>query len=224
MTSKERQNILQAARADAIPRGKSGLWFVTKFSLREAIEILREHYGISRTDRKVTLPPGKYTQLWRLTLSGSMNLPFPADLVMQDTPDELETHLDFMLRAHGHVLITGLGLGCVARGCLANPNVKSVTVIEQDSDVLRLVRPYLPPRIQIIRANAVAWIRSKGNGPALKLFDCAWHDLWSDPDDEKAAHLQVMHSDMISHSLRHIPLQGAWQLPRWFKHSLRGVI
>jgi hypothetical protein len=35
---------------------------------------------------------------------------------MNDFPQELKKHLDFVLRARGRVLVTGLGLGCVVRG------------------------------------------------------------------------------------------------------------
>jgi spermidine synthase len=148
------------------------------------------------------------------------------DLVMSDTGDELESHLDFMMRAHGDVLVTGLGLGCVARGCLANPFVKRVTVIEKDSCVLRLVAPHMPrdPRLRIVHADALQYVDVLCSQPLVRQFDCAWHDLWADDDDENGKALQLMHACMIRdlvYANRVTHFQGGWNLPRWFRRGLR---
>lgn len=214
-----RTAILAAARADAIPEGKSGLWVTLKFASKKLIVAPR---GLAWNGEKkwAVIPAGNYTQLWRLTLK-DLNANPPGELVMQDTPDELKTHLNFMLRSHGDVLITGLGLGCVARGCLANPRVRSVTVLEQDRGVLELVRPYMPPAIRIIHLNAMSWAEVLHSQPLTQTYDCAWHDLWSDPDDEQAKHLQLMHSHLIALLCRRVRhFQGAWQLPRSFKTAV----
>ena len=199
-----KDEILRAAKADAIPEGKSGLWFIEKHTFRKPA------IG-KRSDKFVEVPPGTYTYLRRLTTMSMYATP-PGEPVMHDTPDELQTHLEFMLRARGHVLVTGLGLGCVARGLLANPAVRFVTVLEKSCDVMRLVYPWMPTkRIQIIRTDALRWVK-KCRHP----FDCAWHDLWSDHDagDE---HLQVMHSTLICSLAPAIRFQGAWDMPRWSK-------
>lgn len=193
--------ILQAASARSIPRAFSGLWRVRKLSLDKEIQVMRG-------EKAIRLSEGHYTQLFRYTQE-TMHL--LGELVMQDTFDELKTHLDFMMRAHGDVLITGLGLGCVARGAMANPAVKSVTVIERDSDVLKLVAQYLPAKIRIIQAEAVQWCKE-----TEQVFDCAWHDLWSDPDKGEP-HLQLNHCHMfcdlaIRQKVR--DFQGCWKMPR----------
>jgi len=136
---------------------------------------------------------------------------------MDDSDRELRTHLDFMLRAKGRVLITGLGLGCVVRGCLANPAVEQVTCIERDQSVLKLVAPYMPktPRLEIIKADALKWCEA-----TEEKFDCAWHDLWSDPDKEEP-HLQVNHSHLLAMLADKVGYQGAWAFPREQKRLWR---
>lgn len=198
-----------AAMATHIPEASSGLWYVKRYSLAKPLTVMR-------TGGPLTMPPGTYTQLWRYT---EATLHVLGELVMQDTQQELNTHLNFMLRARGKVLITGLGLGCVTRGCLANPNVERVTVIERDPDVLKLVRPYMEEgeRLEIIVADALQWTRENP-----RKFDSAWHDLWNDPDTEEP-HLQVMHSELLLNCSRKVPMQGAWHFPRdhkrlWKKH------
>lgn len=131
-----KQTVLAAARADAIPAGDSGLWMVRK-------DIARKPILAKRNDKLVQIPAGTYTSLVRWTES---TLHLHGEVVMHDVPAELNTHLDFMLRANGRVLVTGLGLGCVVRGCLANPAVRHVTCIENSVDVLKLVAPYMMTR------------------------------------------------------------------------------
>lgn len=200
-----RRTVLAHARADAIPAATDGLWRVKKFALAKPFPVPRE------TGRVVTLPAGAYTQLYRLT-EATMHL--LGELVMQDTPDELATHLDFMLRARGRVLITGLGLGCVARGCLANPHVEHVTIVERDASVLRLVTPHMPQtdRLQIQHADARDFVKDCPAG----FYDCAWHDLWTDPDKGEP-HLQTWHAELVCELAGKVKLQGAWQFPKWMK-------
>ncbi len=202
--------LLQAAKADSIPAGALGLWHIKK--LRLARDITAPKDG-----KMVLIPAGDYTQLWRWTNETVRNyledapITFPGELVMTDSPDELNTHLDFMLRARGRVLICGLGLGCVVRGCLANPNVAHVVCIERDPAVIKLVKPHLlDDRLTILQADALSWVR---NNIGRQRFDCAWHDLWSDPDANEP-HLAVNHSQLFVQCHRHVDFQGAWAFPR----------
>jgi hypothetical protein len=50
------------------------------------------------------------------------------EVVMEDSPRELRRHLPIWMHAHGRVLVTGLGLGCVVRGLLASPHVEYIDV------------------------------------------------------------------------------------------------
>lgn len=195
-----KDSLLAAARAHSIPEGQHGLWTIKKFSLAKPLEVSRPKF-------KVTLPPGTYTNLHRATLA-TLHDGTPGELVMHDTPDELNSHLQFMLQAHGDVLITGLGLGCVARGTAANPAVRSVTVIERDPSVLELVARHMPPGITIIHADALEWTKQN-----TRKFDCAWHDLWTDTS-EGEPHLQRWHAEIIGNLHESVPVQGAWAFPR----------
>jgi hypothetical protein len=205
------ESILQAARADSIPEGESGLWSVKKWSISCPLEVPRDE------GKTVVVPAGNYTSLFRRTIY--QREPY-GELVMHDTPDELRKHLQFMLVAYGNVVITGLGLGCVVRGTLANPWVQSVTVLERDRQVLKLVVPYMPKdsRLKIVRAEAYHWLKSNKQ----LSFDCAWHDLWSDPD-KKERHLAVIHSKLIHLMANRTLLQGAWSFPREYRRAWRSA-
>lgn len=196
------ESLLSAARAEVIPAGRSGLWFIRKFHL--AIDVSIDHNG-----HRIIIPPNTYTCLFRTTAS-TLHLDPPGTCVMEDTPPEIKTHLSFMIQARGKVLVTGLGLGCVVRGLLANSAVERITCIEKSADVLKLVAPYMPPdkRLEIIHACAFDWVASN-----RRQFDYAWHDLWSDRDAGEP-HLDIWHTQLIFDCLNTVSRQGAWNYSR----------
>ena len=198
-----KETLLQAASAAHIPEGESGRWSIKKIRLSRPV--ITKH---PRREGLVALPAGTYTKLFCATES---TMHMIGELVMEDTTVELETHLDFMLRAWGRVLISGLGLGCVIRGCLANPRVKHVVCLENSPDVLKLVGPHMPKeKLTIIVADALQWTKDKCRPGD---FDCAWHDLWTDTDAGQP-HLALWHSELIENTCEKVKLMGAWAFPR----------
>lgn len=194
--------LLLAARAEAIPEGWSGLWFIRKAKVTTDT-------SLDRNGHQIIVPAGIYTHLFRVTDS-TLHLNPPGTVVMEDTPVELKTHLSFMTRASGRVLVTGLGLGCVVRGLLGNPVVEHVTCIEKSKDVLKLVEPYMPKteRLSIIHADAFEWVAK-----SKRTFDYAWHDLWTDRDSGEP-HLDFWHTQLICDCLNTVKHQGAWKYSR----------
>ncbi|WP_326651472.1 MULTISPECIES: polyamine aminopropyltransferase [unclassified Streptomyces] len=72
---------------------------------------------------------------------------------------------------HARVLILGGGDGLAAREALRYPDVRSVTVVELDSGVVRLARTdpalftlnahaYQDPRVRVVTADAFSWLRA----------------------------------------------------------------
>jgi hypothetical protein len=202
-----KNDLLAAMKADGIPAGYSGLWYITKTNITEAIQSVRH-------GKAVLVPPGTYSFLYRLTDATLYHEP-PGEVVMEDTPFELKTHLGFVMQARGRVLVTGLGLGCVVRGLLKNPNVHHVTCIENSQDVLKLTSPHMPQeRLTIIEADALAWT-NKNNAP----FDCAWHDLWTDRSVGEP-HLDFWHTRLLINCRKTVKHQGAWAFSRQAKEVL----
>jgi hypothetical protein len=202
-------DIMTAMKADAIPEGWSNLWFITK------AEVASAHPSV-RFGKDVIVPPGTYTHLFCVTDSTVYSWP-PGELVMEDTPFELSTHLGFALNAYGKVLVTGLGLGCVTRGLLANPKVEHVTVIENSPDVIKLVASYMPQtdRLTIVEAEAREWASQNKD-----VFDCGWHDLWTNKDKGEP-HLDFWHTELLMSCRRFTKQQGAWALNRITKKKMQ---
>lgn len=213
MSNYLRSTVMRAAMATHIPCRTLGPWEITRSQTAKPI------VKPTTSGRKAILPPGIYTSLFcHVGEARSLDSAIVGELVMHDHPDELETHLDFMLKARGDVLITGLGLGCVARGCAANPDVKSVTVIERDARVIELVWPYMPRGMKLVAGDAMQWAQTTQDR-----FTCAWHDLWSDPDKQEHS-LQVNHAELLYHLAQRAEFQGCWNMPRHIRRIWRRII
>jgi hypothetical protein len=147
----------------AIPEGTRGPWTVKRFTISQDEAKMGALRSLFNGGRSV-VAPGTYTQL----------LHARRGLIMSDTPDEMRDHYTAVGKAHGHVLITGLGIGMVLAAVLRKADVTKVTVIEIDPDVVALVGPhYSDPRVEIVTASAFDYRPPKGTR-----YGAAWHDIW----------------------------------------------
>jgi spermidine synthase len=98
------------------------------------------------------------------------------EVVMSDTQMEHRTNSEFLYRAHGHVLLAGLGLGMVLQGLENNMGrIQSITVVEINSDVIDLVaKHYKHPKIKIVQGDITTWTPPEG----MK-YDVIYFDIWS---------------------------------------------
>ena len=145
-----------------VPPGERGKWRVSRFDVGDkdsestALRAMFKGRGY--------VPAGTYTQL---TCAGR-------GVVMSDTPDERRDHTFAAIKAKGHVLINGLGLGMVLGAILGKPEVERVTVVEIDPDVIALVGPhYACDRLEIVAASAYDYAPPKG-----VRYGAIWHDIW----------------------------------------------
>jgi hypothetical protein len=145
--------------------------------------------------------PGRYTVLRE-----------GAAVLMSDYPCECVEHLRPVRRAHGNVLITGLGIGLVLKNVLLKDNVARVVVLEKAAEVISLVGPSYPdPRVEIVHADAFTW-----EPPHGLRFDVAWHDVWPAID---LANLPAMRGLKAKYRAR-ARWQGCWgevELRRWMR-------
>lgn len=205
------QKTLAAMKATMIPARESGLWVIRDWTFRA-----RDCQMIKRVNGRI-VRPGLHKFLRRYTDS---TLHEDGEIVMEDTEHELKKHLAFILKAYGRVLVTGLGLGCVARGLLANPNVTALDVVEVSDDVLKLVQPFMPrdQRLAIHHRDAFEFVDelSKGSDP---FYDVVWHDIWTDVDDGQP-NLSIAHADLMYRSRNVGRRQDAWEFPRDIRRVL----
>lgn len=113
-----------------------------------------------------SVPPGRYAMLF-----------VDGEIVMSDTPYELESSETFLNNAHGNVLVAGLGLGATLIPVARKPDVRRVMVVEKEEALGDLVWKHLPLDVQkkteVWFIDAFEWLPPKG-----VLFDTVWLDIW----------------------------------------------
>ena len=150
------------------PNGKKGVAQIDRFVIGEKEEnftLMRQAMG----NRGAHIPQGTYV---RLGINGSV--------MMSNTPTELRESELPVARAHGRVLIAGLGLGVMLHPILAKEEVEHVTLVEISKDVIDLVQPSLQEhidagRLTIICADFREWVPKRGTR-----YQCVWIDIWQD--------------------------------------------
>lgn len=94
---------------------------------------------------------------------------------MSTMPQEIEQHERQLFRAHGDVLVGGLGLGLASAVLETNPRVRSITVVEQNKDVIKLVGPALGGG-EIVHDDLRKYLRECRR--KRRKFDFAFYDIW----------------------------------------------
>lgn len=194
-----RRMFLNAARVPLTLQPQAfGLWTIERYPANElvaAIMVGRASYTVLRRMSLKTLHQEK------------------GEVVMEDSRLELLRHMPIWMAAHGRVLVTGLGLGCVVRGLLILPEVTHIDVVEIDPDILRVCGAEFlgNPRVTLHQGDAesYAW-------PDDTYWDFAWHDLWTDDNA-----LQALHLRLFARFWEVVGAQGAWAFPRPFKRLIR---
>lgn len=133
-----------------------------------------EHFEVSSSASRFSalrpgefVPEGKYARLY---VGGTM--------MMSDTMLEHRTNYEFVRRAHGRVLIAGLGLGMVVHPLFAKDRgerVTSVCVVEKHADVIALVQPTLPAAagVTVVHADIHTW-----EPPLAERWNTIYFDIW----------------------------------------------
>lgn len=110
-------------------------------------------------------------------------LSYKKDIWMNISPNEINTMQPSIDEAYGNVLVFGLGLGYYAFMVSLKKDVKSVTIIEKDANIIKIFKDNLykffpnKDKIQIIQDDAYNYIN---NG---KKYDYCFIDLWHNPED-----------------------------------------
>ena len=95
--------------------------------------------------------------------------------IMQDSYAEYTEHQQLWDNATGDVLIGGLGIGMVHQKLIDNPNVTSVTIIENSQDVIDLVWEHCvkDDTFTLITSDIETW-----EIPEDSHWDYGWFDTW----------------------------------------------
>lgn len=189
----------------SVPEGETGNARVERFTIDEE--------GANRHNLHSVFHPG-----WdRYVVPGTFTcLRINGQLVMSDTSAELHDSVQFLQKAHGDILIGGLGLGWIVQLLLCMPNkrpsyeeqrpITSITVVEISPNVLDLVGPHLKGlpggnKVSFINEDALRW------NPKGKRFTCAWWDIWIDANQDNKPQYTIL----LRRWGHRVEFQDAWQ-------------
>lgn len=201
MTAASAQAFVRSARVPSMLRPQRfGPWTIERLS---ADGTVIEDGRRAMTRELAGFPDYTLLRRW---LTGSSSAKAAWQIVMDDSAHELRKHLPIWLAARGRVLVTGLGLGCVVRGLLANRDVDHIDVVEIDRDILEIVGKEFAglDRVSLHFGDALSL-----DWPARTRWDFAWHDLWVEDGT-----LQFLHDRLVCRYHRQCERQGAWAFPR----------
>lgn len=149
-----------------IPEGSCRSAQIEHFTITPKDSSLTALRAVINGHRSAMIEPGRYA---RLLVAGG--------IMMTDTPMEKSTNQELIRRASGHVLIGGLGFGMVLWPLLAKqPYLLSILVVEENPDVISLVKNHLPndSRLYVEQGDIYKW------SPSLlwPKFDTIYFDIW----------------------------------------------
>jgi spermidine synthase len=157
-------NPIMHAQVD-LPDGRQGIAEIDHFEITPDESDRTRIRGILHAGEFVET--GRYTRLF-----------VRGNVMMSDTRFERFSNREVVRRAHGRMLVAGLGIGLVLVAAFAKPNVEHITVIEKYPDVVDLVAPSLlarfGDRLRVITADIFEWRPDRG-----QLFNVVYFDIWS---------------------------------------------
>jgi hypothetical protein len=139
---------------------------------------------------KTPSPPGTYVSLRVMNDAGQ------AQVMMSDFHYERSTCAEVVRRAHGDVLIAGLGVGMILHPIVKKQQVRSVTVVEKYQDVVDLISPTLPRnrKLSIVTDDIFRW-----QPPHDRRYDVIWFDIWPDIEACRLPEMGRLHRRFRAH-------------------------
>ena len=173
-------------RCIRFPQALQGRWEMTRMAY--------EPYELFVRDDLLCLPDGR--EIPRLGYF-DRRFAYPAVLEggrewMTVTPNEVATMAPALSQVRGRVAVMGLGLGYFAFMASEKNDVRAVTVVERDADVIAMFERHLLPqfahreKVRLVRADAFDLEQAGLDG-----FDCAFVDLWHDVSDGAPMYLRM---------------------------------
>lgn len=110
---------------------------------------------------------------------------------MSLNPNEIETMKPYIKKGKGNVLVLGLGMGYVPYMMSLKDEVKSITIIEKNKEIIELFKKALLPqfvnknKIKIIEDDAISYLNKNNK------YDYIFADLWHDPEDGLSLFVQL---------------------------------
>ncbi len=119
-------------------------------------------------------------------------LTYNDEVWMSITPNEINTMAPYISQAKGNVLVLGLGLGYYPFMISEKEEVKSITIVELDQNIIDIFKKNLLPlfphkdKIKIIKGDALDYLKNNKSH-----YDCIFADLWHNPEDGLPLYIKI---------------------------------
>lgn len=133
--------------------------------------------------------------------------------VMSDTKFELSSNRRFLYHSNGDVLVAGMGIGMVIVPLLHRDDVRSITIVEREQDVIDLVLPHIK---KMDNENKIRIIRSDIFDLHLpdRKFDTIYFDIWDKSTLSNLSEINDLRirfaGNMVDRRLNPSAWMGAW--------------
>lgn len=194
----------------AIEPAKGECWEVSTFrhSLLFGVKRFGVNFGKAVTFHELHGPRGK---------SGEGD-DSGTGLLTSDKPIEIWSQYIEFHKMRGHVLVGGLGLGMAAEMILKMASqVLSVTVVEINTNLIKLIQPQIDERIEIVHADLFEYLEQQDRlRPQYRMkYDSAYFDIWYGTGESTWQSTVVP----LYRAARKI---GIDNLGAWGEHEMRG--
>lgn len=173
-----------------LPDGVSGPWRVQKRVVSENEVMIANMRAVRDGYSEYVVTPGTYQ-----VLLGPCGEDGALGVMMSNTQLEHRTNRVFVNNAEGDVLVIGLGIGMLLAPLCAKPEVKSVTVLELEPDVIALVKPHYAhlPRLRVFEADAFDFEPGDLMGQLPDRWDHVMIDIWPSIGSDNLPEMRKLH-------------------------------
>lgn len=113
--------------------------------------------------------------------------------MMSDYPDEKITNQKFIDKAHGDVLIFGLGLGLIVFPLMDEDNITSITIVEKDPELPFLVGGIIDSFDSLAKVKIESGDVFTHSDKLTQKYDTIYFDIWSRITDESFEEMEKLH-------------------------------
>lgn len=139
-------------------------------------------------------------------------------LLMSDTPMELRTNREFIEKAHGQVLIGGLGLGIVLLAIQDKPEVKRVVVVEKYHKLVDFILSQIPYNTKVFVYVDDIFSFELNTGTK---FDTIYFDIWNAVCGDFYPETKTLHKRFRKY-LNRKENPNAW-MDSWRREDFKGL-
>lgn len=174
-----------------LPAGKSGKWRIGSYKPdHRSVMLENVRHVLDMMPESVVSPDIRYTVLY-----GPCGERGTEAVMMSNTQLEYRTNRSFVESAHGDVLVVGLGIGMLIRPLAERKEVKTITVLEKEPDVIALVKPHYRDveKLRVYEADAFDFEPDDLMGQRPDRWDSVMIDIWPSIGPDNLPDMKKLH-------------------------------